>query len=105
MARWQYHFENSKKEAVLNALSYYQNEDGGFAYALEADSFNPFSTPIQIWEATEILREILFTDANHPIIKGILQYLERGKDFSLEHNQWMNIVASNNDYPHAIWWS
>lgn len=105
LARWKYHFENGKKEAVLDALSYYQNEDGGFAYALEPDSFNPFSTPIQTWEATEILREINFTDGSHPIIKGILRYLESGKDFSAEHNQWMNTVPSNNDYPHAIWWS
>lgn len=105
LARWQYHFEDGKKEAVLDALSYYQNQDGGFAHALEPDSFNPFSAPIQTWEATEILREINFTDGNHPIIKGILGYLESGKDFSSEHNQWMNTVASNNNYPHAIWWS
>jgi hypothetical protein len=25
LARWQYHFENGSIEAVLNALSYYQN--------------------------------------------------------------------------------
>jgi hypothetical protein len=30
-ARWQYQFENGSKEAVLNALSFYQNEDGGLA--------------------------------------------------------------------------
>lgn len=36
-ARWQYHFENGGKEAVLRALSYYQNKDGGFGYALELD--------------------------------------------------------------------
>ncbi len=105
LARWQYHFEDGKRETVLNALSYYQNEDGGFAHALEADCFNPFSTPIQTWEATELLREINFTDGNHTMIKGILKYLESGKDFSSEHKQWMNTVASNNDYPHAIWWS
>ena len=27
LARWQYHFENGSKEAVLKALSYYQNAD------------------------------------------------------------------------------
>ncbi|MFI3214207.1 MAG: hypothetical protein R3Y24_12810 [Eubacteriales bacterium] len=102
LARWQYHFENGNKEAVLNALSYYQNEDGGFGHALEADSWNPNSSPIQTWCATEILNEIDFSDSNHPIIKGVLQYLESGQDFNGQF--WYNAVRSNNDYPHAPWW-
>lgn len=28
IARWQYHFENSSKDAVLTALAAYQNTDG-----------------------------------------------------------------------------
>lgn len=102
LARWQYHFENGSKEAVLNALSYYQNEDGGFGHALEADAWNPNSSPIQTWCATEILREIDFTDANHPVIKGVLKYLASGKDFGGAF--WYNTIKSNNDYPHAPWW-
>ncbi|MDF2543872.1 MAG: hypothetical protein K0S47_3590 [Herbinix sp.] len=102
LARWQYHFENGSKEAVLNALSYYQNEDGGFGHALEADSWNPYSSPIQTWVATEILREINFTDSSHKIIIGILNYLSSGKDF--EGHFWYNTVKTNNDYPHAPWW-
>lgn len=104
LARWQYHFENGSKEAVLSALSVYQNADGGFGHALEADCFNPNSSPIQTWAATEILREIDFTDKEHPIIKGILKYLSSGVDFDKERNQWLNTVSSNNDYPCAIWW-
>lgn len=102
IARWQYHFENSSKEAVLTALSAYQNVDGGFGHALEPDAWNPNSTPIQTWEATEILREIGFTDRQHPIIKGILKYLDSGADFN--GKLWYNTVLSNNDYPHAFWW-
>lgn len=102
LARWQYHFENGSKNAVLNTLAYYQNTDGGFGYALEPDTWNPNSAPIQTWAATEILREIDFTDSTHPIIKGILQYLESGKDFN--GTFWHNSINSNNDYPHAPWW-
>lgn len=104
LARFQYHFEGGEKENVLSALSYYQNDDGGFAYALEPDCCNPNSSPIQTWAAAEILREIDFTDNDHPLIKGILKYLESGVDFDKEHNQWLNVVSSNNDFPHAIWW-
>ena len=102
LARWQYHFENGSKEAVLRALAYYQNEDGGFGHALEADAWNPESAPIQTWAATEILREICFTDATHPIVQGILRYLASGRDY--DGTCWFKMLKSNNDYPHAPWW-
>ncbi|MCK5128249.1 MAG: hypothetical protein KAQ68_00240 [Clostridiales bacterium] len=102
LARWQYHFENGSKGAVLKALSYYQNEDGGFGHALEPDAWNPNSSPIQTWCATEIINEIDFTDSTHQIIKGMLKYLESGQDF--DGRLWYNEIVSNNDYPHARWW-
>jgi len=102
IARWQYHFEGGGKDAVLTALTAYQNADGGFGHALEPDAWNPNSTPIQTWTATEILREIDFTDSIHPIIKGILRYLASGQDFN--GKLWYNEVVSNNNYPHAPWW-
>ncbi|MDF2905988.1 MAG: hypothetical protein K0R34_1309 [Herbinix sp.] len=102
LARWQYHFEGGTKEAVLNALSSYQNEDGGFGHALEADAWNPYSAPIQVFHAIDILREIGFTEAEHPIMKGILSYLASGKD--MEGNLWLSNIPSNNEYPHASWW-
>jgi len=103
LARWQYHFENGSKEAVLNALSCYQNKDGGFGHAIEPDAWNPDSSPVQTWYATEILREINFTDNSHPIIMGILNYLESGRDFN--GHFWYNVVKGNDNYPHAPWWN
>lgn len=103
LARWQYHFESGQKEPVLKALSYYQNKDGGFGHALEPDSWNPNSTPIQTWAATEILFEINFQEVDHPMIQGILKYLESGSDF--DGSVWANTIESNNNYPHAPWWS
>lgn len=102
LARWQYHFENGSAENVLKALSAYQNNDGGFGYALEADSWNPNSSPIQTWAAIELLREINVTDKENDIIQGILRYLDSGKDFV--GGVWQNTIPTNNDYPHAFWW-
>lgn len=101
-ARFRYHFEGASKEAVLDALAAYQNEDGGIGHALEADAWNPHSAPIQTWTATEILREIGFTDAKHPVMQGILRYLASGRDFT--GHFWYNVVLNNNSYPHAPWW-
>jgi len=102
LARFQFLFEDGSAEAVLTALAAYQNEDGGFGHALEPDYWNPHSSPIQTWAATEILLEIGHDDASHPIVQGILRYLGSGADF--DGKLWANEVPSNNDYPHAPWW-
>lgn len=104
LAKWKYFFENGSEADILTALASYQNEDGGFGHGLEADCFNPNSSPIQTWAATETLGMIMFKDSSHPIVKGILKYLESGSDFDSDKMQWRNTVPTNNDYPHAIWW-
>lgn len=103
LARWQYHFENRTQEDVLTCLAYYQNPDGGFGHALEPDAWDPLSTPIQTWAATEILWEISFSEREHPTVQGILRYLASGKDF--DGHFWYNSVKSNNNFLHAPWWS
>lgn len=102
LALWKYHFENGSKDDVLTALAAYQNADGGFAHAIEPDCWNKNSTPIATWAAISKLNEIGFDDKSHPIIGGILKYLDSGKDFS--NGKWYNVVKSNNDHPHAVWW-
>ena len=101
-ARWKYHFDGGSREDVLNTLAMYQKKDGGFGYALEPDNWNPDSTPIATWAAMKFLREVGLTDADHPIIAGILRYLDSGKDFV--EGKWCNTVPGNNDHPHATWW-
>ena len=103
LARWQYLFENGSVGNVLNCLKMYQNEDGGFGHALEPDCWNPESSPIQTWVATEIIREINLKEKDHPMIQGILRYLETTKDF--DGHRWANTVSSNDRYPHAPWWN
>lgn len=102
LARFQYHFENGSKETVVNILSFYQNEDGGFGHAVEADCWNPNSTPLHSNTASEIIREINFEDANHPVIRGLLKWYASGTHFN--GKTWEITVPSNNDYPHAPWW-
>lgn len=104
LALWQYHFEGGSRENVLHALSFYQNEDGGFGHALEADNWNPHSSPLTSQTATEILYAV-DAPAGHPIVEGLLRYLDSGKDFDPEHRQWLNTIPSNNDHPRATWWT
>ncbi|MBQ9947052.1 MAG: hypothetical protein IJO91_01565 [Oscillospiraceae bacterium] len=104
LALWRFYFRNGSADDVLSALSFYQNEDGGFGHGLEPDYLNPNSSPIQTWQATEIILETGVKDSSHPVIQGILRYLDSGADFDTAHNQWLNCVPPHTDYPHAIWW-
>ncbi len=104
LALWQHRFEGGSVESVLTALAAYQNEDGGFGHALEADNWNPASSPLTTQTATAILFDI-DAPAGHPVVEGILRYLDSGKDFDEAHRQWPGSIPSNNDHPRAIWWT
>lgn len=103
LAIWQYEFEQGSKDTVLAALSFYQNEDGGFGNALEPDSWNPNSTPYTTLNAMEKLRDITFTDITHPVMRGIFKFIESG--IHRNDNGWLFNIPSNNAYPHAPWWT
>jgi hypothetical protein len=105
MARWNCLFENGERTEVIKCLSSYQNKDGGFGNALEPDCWNEKSTPLQTWVATNIIKEIGLKDKTHPLISGILGYLSSGNEFDGHRWHGLHTVQSNNDYPHAPWWS
>lgn len=96
LARFRYHFESGSREEVLTILSFYQNIDGSFGYGLETDTPNLDSAPAQVYKAIKILEEIDFHEINHPIMKGILNFLENGKCF--DGHFWYTGLKSNHDY-------
>lgn len=103
LCRWRFHFEGGSAEDVAMALSAYQNNDGGFGHALEADCWNPNSSPLTTGEAIKLLNEIGFHDPAHPLIQGILRYLASAEH--MENGKWLFAIPSNDEYPHAPWWS
>jgi hypothetical protein len=103
LARWKYQFEGASADMLLEALAFYQNGDGGFGHALEPDSLNPNSSPLQTSTAIERIEEIGGLKSDHPIILGILKYLASGTDFFAD--RWCLVIPSNNDFPHAPWWN
>ena len=103
LALWKYFFEQGSQEAVLSALEVYQNDDGGFGNTLEADSWNPNSSPYTTLHAINILESIGYTDLSHPIYVGIIKYLHSGAHF--KEFGWEFSIPTNDNYPHAPWWS
>lgn len=103
LAAWRFEFENGSAQDVLRALACYQNEDGGFGNALEPDCWNPESSPYTTLCAITKLEHIRFEDADHPMMRGILDFLASGKHFL--GDGWLFGIPSNNDHPRAPWWS
>ena len=102
-ARWRFHFEQGSKEDVLFALSAYQNEDGGFGHALEADNWSPDSSPYTTGVAFEVLRELGIYHPRQHLVDKALQFLDGTPFFS--ETGWPFTIPENSDHPHAPWWT
>lgn len=101
LALWQFIFEGGSRDKVVEMLSFYQNEDGGFGNGVEPDCWSPDSSPYATMIAVGILRNIGLTDRNHPMIQGIFRYLEETHDCSEEG--WFFTIPSNDKWPGASW--
>ncbi len=100
--RFEFHFENESADAVLAALSPYQNDDGGFGHSLEPDIRTPASSAIVTTIGFQILREIQ-APASHIVVRKGIQYLIDTYD---EFQQVWHIVPPEVDEaPHAPWWN
>lgn len=101
LSRWAFHFEGGSADAVVEALAFYQNADGGFGHAVEPDLWNPNSTPYATSYALRVLQETGQTDPTLPLLQGIYAYL----DATADEKGWLFSIPSNDQYPRAPWWS
>lgn len=97
--RFEFHFEGGSREAVLEALQAYRNEDGGFGHALEADLRCPQSQPVPTEYALHLMDEADGFDS--PLLDGIGDYLSR---IALPEGGLPLVFRSAYAYPHAPWW-
>lgn len=102
VVRWQYFFEGGSKQTVLDALSFYQNEDGGFGYGLEIDNQNPHSSPVQTGWAYSVLEEIECDSPTEPMVQDIIRYYENCEYVTELGSCWS--IPTNNHYPCQPWY-
>ena len=67
-------------EAVLTALSAYQNPDGGFGHGLEPDMASPASSALATSVGLRLLRRIE-ASSGHPMVEAALAWLDRTFDW------------------------
>lgn len=102
-----YHFEGGPREAVVRALRAYQNEDGGFGNALEADVRTPHSQPVSTEYAFQVLEGCGALD-DPALCEQVLETM------ALPACDWLETIASAeggvpfvlptaNAYPHTPW--
>ena len=102
---WKYLFENGSCDDFLSVLSSYQNEDGGFGYNIEANNWNPNSSPYTVCIALDYL-DVAGEYAcciKDQMVAGIAKYLASGT--YLTENGWVGMqgVPTNNDFSHLPW--
>ena len=100
--RFAFHFEDGSADAVLAALTPYQNDDGGFAHGLEPDVRTPFSSAIVTTVGFQILREIR-APASHILVRKGIQYFIA--TYQASQQVWHIVPPEVDTAPHAPWWN
>jgi hypothetical protein len=98
--RFACHFEGGSKQAVLDVLACYQNDDGGFGNGLELDVTCPASSGICMEMALGYLLELGISDG--PILDRAIRWVltNRTANGDLPHP-----TESVKAYPHGNWWA
>lgn len=94
-------FEGGDYQGVIQALSAFQNPDGGFGHNLEGDFMLPASSPTATSVGFHILSELGAT-AQEPLVQKGIAYLL--SSFKPERKGWIPVPPEVNQYPHASWW-
>ena len=100
-ALYLHRFEGAGTQDALDALSGFQNPDGGFGRALEMDLRSPSSSAL----ATAIgLRTLCELDrpAEDPMVRQAVTYLLA--NFQRDTGTWRIAPRDVNSFPHAPWW-
>ena len=86
---------------VLQPLSAFQHNDGGFGHGIEPDMWHPASSPLATSVALQYVHHAGIP-TNHPLVQRALAYLETS--FDADAHKWHPMAPGVNDYPHAPWW-
>ncbi len=96
-------FERENEQEIVNELSKFQNEDGGFGHGIESDFRLPLSSPMHTSVALRILSENVSDETAEAMTKKAFNYLEEVFDY--EKQRWFTVSKEVNNYPHAPWWN
>ena len=97
-----YYFNNSTGDHILDSLEAFQNSDGGFGIGIEPDYKLPQSSPMATSIGLRYLSKLDNSDRAQNMIAKAVKYLETTFDWN--RNGWYSVSSKVNNYPHAPWW-
>lgn len=97
-----YYFNDSSSDDILDSLEVFQNSDGGFGQGIEPDFKLKCSSPMSTSIGLRHLSKIDNSDRAQNMIAKAIKYLE--KTFDSNRNGWYSVPSDVNNYPHAPWW-
>lgn len=101
-AIFNYYFNDSSSDNILDSLEVFQNSDGGFGQGIEPDFKLIQSSPMATSIGLRYLSRIDNGDRARNMIAKAVKYLET--TFDSNRNGWYSVPNSVNNYPHAPWW-
>lgn len=101
IARFKYEFNDAPLGEVLEALSGFQNDDGGFGHALEPDLRTRESSVLCTSMALQILRGLSIANTNH-LVDSAVKFL--CAELNEKQLSWRIIPPSAEKSPRAPWW-
>lgn len=101
-AIFNYYFNDSSDNDILDSLEAFQNSDGGFGRGLEPDFKLMESSPMATSIGLRHLSRLGNSDRAEKIIARAIKYLE--KTFDINRKGWYSVPSDVNKYPHAPWW-
>lgn len=99
---YRHFFISNNSHNVLQALSKYQNEDGGFGHGIEPDALIPLSSPFHTTVAIAHLKNFDDQKEALTLIERAIYYLEL--QYNEKRHGWISLPKEVNQYPHTIWW-
>ena len=97
--RFAYHFEHGSKQAFLDVLACYQNDDGGFGNGLELDVMCSPSSGICTEVAFAYLLEFGINDG--PVLECAIEWVLSNRE---ENGDLPHPIEAVKAYPHGNWW-
>ena len=100
-AKWDMMFGRTSKDNLVKEMQKYQNTDGGFGNALEADILTPESSATASGEAIFTAQDFAL-NLTADWAKKLYGYFENTRQDTPSF--WECVPKSLEDYPHPPWW-
>ena len=101
-AIFNYYFNDSNGDDILDSLEEFQNSDGGFGRGIEPDYKLIQSSSMATSIGLRYLSMLDNSDRGQKMIAKAVAYLET--TFDSKRNGWYSVPSNVNEHPHASWW-